>query len=156
MTQIVSSKPFCLESSTELTRPASETFYRIDGSDAPTIIDKHQAKRLYRLQRAPDRNPGLHVDTSDVNYEAQGYFDSVVRKQVGESSALTSKSVSHRPTNMSNTAMTKFSLGKRRLDPHQTVPSESRTLRDHTSAIKTLRYDDDEYRIIIECESVLF
>ena len=144
MTQIVSSKPFCLESSTQLTRPASETFYRIDGSDAPTIIDKHQAKRLYRLQRAPDRNPGLRVDSSDATYEAQGYFDSVVRKQMSESSALTSKPMYHRPTDMSNAAMTKFSLGKRRLDPHQIVPSETSTLRDHPSAIKTLRYDDDD------------
>ena len=141
MTQIVSSQRFCLESSTQLTRPASETFYRIDGANAPTIIDKHQAKRLYRLQHTPDRNSGLHVDTSDVNYEAQGYFDSVVRKQVGESAALSTKSMYHRPTDMSNSAMTRFSLGKRRLDPHQTVPSETTTLRDHPSAIKTVRYD---------------
>ena len=80
MTQIVSSKPYCLESSTQLTRPASETFYRIDGSNAPTIIDKHQAKRLYRLQHAPNRSPGLHVDSSDAGYDSQGYFDSIVRK----------------------------------------------------------------------------
>lgn len=141
MTQVVSSQQFCLESSTQLTRPASERFYRIDGADTANIIDKHQAKRLYRLQRAPDRNPGLNVDRSDVSYEAQGYFDSIVRKQVDQSSTLTSKSTYHRPTDMSNSAMTRFSLGKRRLDPHQIVPSETTTLRDHPSAIKTVRYD---------------
>ncbi|CAF5174827.1 unnamed protein product, partial [Rotaria magnacalcarata] len=81
MTQIVSSKPFCLENSTQLTRPASETFYRIDGSSAPTIIDKHQATRLYRLQQTPSVNTNLHLDTSEVNYDAPGYFDSIVRKQ---------------------------------------------------------------------------
>lgn len=144
MTQIVSSKPYCLESSTQLTRPASETFYRIDGSNTPTIIDKHQAKRLYRLQRAPDRNPGLHVDASDVGYEAQGYFDSVVRKQVNESSSQASQSVYHRPTDMSHSSMTKFSLGKRRLDPQRIVPGEMTTLRDHPSAIKILRCERNE------------
>jgi len=140
MTQIVASKPYCLESSTQLTRPGSETFYRIDGSNAPTIIDKYQAKRLYRLQRAPDRNPGLHVDKSDVGYESQGYFDSIVRKQIDESSAQPIKSVYHRPKNMSNSAMTKFSLGKARLDPQRIVPSETTTLRNHPSAIKILRF----------------
>jgi hypothetical protein len=140
MTQIVSSKPYCLESSTQLTRPASETFYRIDGSNAPTIIDKYQAKRLYRLQRAPDRNSGLHVDKSDVGYESQGYFDSIVRKQIDESSAQPTKSVYHRPTNMSNSSMTQFSLGKARLDPQRIVPSETTTLRNHPSAIKILRF----------------
>jgi hypothetical protein len=140
MTQIVSSKPYCLESSTQLTRPASETFYRIDGSNAPTIIDKYQAKRLYRLQRAPDRNSGLHVDKSDVGYESQGYFDSIVRKQIDESSAQPTKSVYHRPTNMSNSSMTQFSLGKARLDPQRIVPSETTTLRNHPFAIKILRF----------------
>lgn len=139
MTQIVSSKPYCLESSTQLTRPASETFYRIDGSNAPTIIDKYQAKRLYRLQRAPDINPGLYVDKSDVGYESQGYFDSIVRKQVEESSVQPTVSIYPRPTNMSNSAMTKFSLGKARLDPQRIVPSELKTLRNHPSAIKLLR-----------------
>jgi hypothetical protein len=140
MTQIVSSKPFCLENSTQLTRPASERFYRIDGSNAPTIIDKNQAKRLYRLQRAPDTKPGLHLDKSDVGYETQGYFDSIVRKQVAESSAQPIKSIYHRPTNMSNSSLTQFSLGKARLDPQRIVPSEMKILRDHPSAIKILRF----------------
>jgi hypothetical protein len=140
MTQIVSSKPYCLENSTQLTRPASETFYRIDGSNAPTIIDKHQAKRLYRLQRAPNINTQLHVDTSDVSYETQGYFDSIVRKQVNESTAETTTSVYHRPTDMSNTSATRFSLGKARLDPQRIVPSEMTTLRNHPSAITILRF----------------
>jgi hypothetical protein len=142
MTQIVSSKPYCLESSTQLTRPASEAFYRIDGSNAPTIIDKHQAKRLYRLQRAPDVNPRLHLDTSDVGYDSQGYFESMVRKQVDESSAQQTKSVYHRPTDMSDKSMTRFSLGKSRLDPQRLVPSQMTTLRNHPSAITTLRYDE--------------
>jgi hypothetical protein len=141
MTQIVSSKPYCLESSTQLTRPASETFYRIDGSNAPTIIDKRQAQRLYRLQKAPNNNPGLRMDGSDVGYETQGYFDSMVRKQINASSAQTTKSAYHRPTNMSHSATTKFSLGKKRLDPQRIVPSELTTLRNHPSAMKILRFD---------------
>lgn len=141
MTQIVSSKPYCLESSTQLTRPASETFYRIDGSNAPTIIDKRQAQRLYRLQQAPNTNPGLHVDGSDVGYETQGYFDSMVRKQINESSAQTMKSVYHGPSNMSDSTTAKFSLGKKRIDPQRIVPSEMTTLRNHPSAIKILRFD---------------
>jgi hypothetical protein len=141
MTQIVSSKPYCLESSTQLTRPASETFYRIDGGNASAIIDKRQAQRIYRLQRAPNTNPGLRVDSSDVGYDAQGYFDSIVRKQINESSPLTTKSAYHRPTNMSDSSMTKFSLGKKRLDPQRIVPSETTTLRNHPSAIKILRFD---------------
>ena len=76
MSQVVSSQPYCLENSTHLTRPGSESFYHTDGSNAPTIIDKHQVKRLYRLQRTPNVNTSLHLDTSDVGYETQGYFES--------------------------------------------------------------------------------
>jgi hypothetical protein len=141
MTQIVSSKPYCPENSTQLTRPASEAFYRIDGSNAPTIIDKHQAKRLYRLQRAPDINPRLHLDSSDVGYETQGYFENMVRKQVEESSVQPTKSIYHRPTDMSDSSMTRFSLGKSRLDPQRIVPSQMTTKRNHPSAITILRYD---------------
>ncbi|CAF1580744.1 unnamed protein product [Rotaria magnacalcarata] len=141
MTQIVSSKPFCLENSTQLTRPASETFYRIDGSSAPTIIDKHQATRLYRLQQTPSVNTNLHLDTSEVNYDAPGYFDSIVRKQLNESTALSAKSVYHPPIDMSNASMKRFSLGKARLDPQHTVPSEMTTLRNHPGAITILRHE---------------
>jgi hypothetical protein len=140
MAQIVSSTSFCLENSTQLTRPASEKFYRIDGSNAPTIIDKHQAKRLYRLQQTPNNNPGLHLENADVSYETQGYFDSIVRKQVGESAAQPTKSVYHQPTNMSDSSTKQFSLGKRRLDPQRIVPSEMRILRNHPSATKILRF----------------
>ncbi|CAF3267845.1 unnamed protein product [Rotaria socialis] len=141
MAQIISSKPFCLENSTQLTRPASESFYRIDGSSAPTIIDKHQAKRLYRLQQAPNVNANLHVDTSEVNYDAEGYFDSIVRKQINESTPLSTKSVYHPPVDMSNASMKRFSLGKARLDPQHTVPSEMTTLRNHPGAITILRHE---------------
>ncbi|CAF4255657.1 unnamed protein product [Rotaria sp. Silwood2] len=141
MTQIVSSKPFCLENSTQLTRPASESFYRINGSNDPTIIDKNQAKRLYRLQRAPNVNTRLHLDSSDVGYEAQGYFENIVRKQVEESSAQPIKSVYHPPTDMSNTLMKQFSLGKARLDPQHIVPSEATTIRNHPTAITILRHE---------------
>ena len=139
MTQIVSSKLFCLENSTQLTRPASEAFYHIDGSNTPTIIDKHQAKRLYRLQRAPTVNTRLHLDNSDPNYEAHGYFANVVRKQIAGSSPQATKSVHHPPTDMSNTKMKQFSLGKARLDPPQLVPSEATTIRSHPTAITILR-----------------
>lgn len=148
MTQIVSSTPFCLESSTQLTRPASEKFYRIDGSDGPTIIDKFQAKRLYRLQQAPNNNPGLKLDSAETGYDSQGYFDSIVRKQIDESSPVETKSVYHPPTNMSNAAMTKFSLGKARLDPQRIVPSELKIDRNHPSAIKPLRYISKEKLIV--------
>lgn len=139
MTQIVSSTPFCLENSTQLTRPGSDKFYCIDGSNAPTIIDKHQAKRLYHLQRAPNTDTSLHLDTSDVAYQAPGYFDSIIRKQVDESSAQQIKSVYHPPTDMSNASMKKFSLGKSRHDPQHCVPNEMTTLRNHPSAITILR-----------------
>lgn len=140
MTQIVSSKPFCLENSTQLTRPASETFYRIDGSSRPTIIDKHQAKRLYRLQQPPNVNTRLHLESAEVvDHDAQGYFDSMVRKQVNESTAVSTKSVYPAPTDMSNASMKRFSLGKSRLDPPHIVPSEMTTLRNHPNAITMLR-----------------
>jgi hypothetical protein len=82
------------------------------------------------------------LDTSDVGYDSQGYFESMVRKQVDESSAQQTKSVYHRPTDMSDKSMTKFSLGKSRLDPQRLVPSQMTTLRNHPSAITTLRYDE--------------
>ena len=63
-------------------------------------------------------------------------------KQVDESSAQATTSVYRRPTNMSNSAMTQFSLGKARLDPQRIVPSEMKILRNHPSAIKTLRLVD--------------
>ncbi|CAF0998887.1 unnamed protein product [Rotaria sordida] len=141
MTQIVSSKPFCLENSTQLTRPASDAFYRIDGSNEPTIIDKHQAKRLYRLQRTPNVNTHLHLDSSDVGYETQGYFENIVRKQVEESSTQPIKSVYHPPTDMSNISMKQFSLGKARLDPQHIIPSKMTTIRDHPTAITILRHE---------------
>ena len=130
MTQIVSSTPFCLESSTQLTRPASEKFYRIDGSDGPKY------------------NPGLKLDSAETGYDSQGYFDSIVRKQINESSPVETKSVYHPPTNMSNAAMTKFSLGKARLDPQRIVPSELKINRNHPSAIKPLRYISKEKLIV--------
>jgi hypothetical protein len=139
MTQTVSSQRYCLENSTQLTRPGSESFYRIDGSNAPTIIDKHQAKRLYHLQRAPNLNTSLHLDTSDVSYEAQGYFESTLRKQLNGSSVQPITSVYHRPTDMSDTSMARFSLGKARPDPQRLVPSEATTVRNHPSAITILR-----------------
>lgn len=151
MTQIVASKVYCLENSTQLTRPASESFYRIDGSKGPTIIDKNQAKRLYRLQRTPIRETGLHLDNSDVNYQAQGYFGSVVRKQVEESSAQPTVSVYHKPTDMSDESMARFSLGKARPDPQRIVPSETSTVRNHASAITILRFALEHCSPLIEC-----
>ncbi|CAF3588534.1 unnamed protein product [Adineta steineri] len=141
MTQIVSSKPYCLENSTRLTRPASETFYRIAGHNVPTIIDKNQAKRLYRLQQAPNLDTTVQLDTSDNDYERQGYFESTVRRHVEESSAQPVKQIFHRPTDMSNASLARFSLGKARLDPHQIIPSEVTTIRNHPTAITMLRHD---------------
>ena len=139
MTQVVSSKPYCLENSSALTRPASEAFYRIDGSRGPTVIDKHQAKRLFRLQRAPSRESTVHVDNSDYNFGAEGYLADVLRRQVNGSSAQSITAVYRRPTDMSNASLARFSLGKARLDPQRLVPSEATSLRNHPSASIRLR-----------------
>jgi hypothetical protein len=144
MSQVVASEIYCLENSIHLTRPGPESFYRNDDSNFPTIIDKIQAKRLYRLQRTPYVNPRLHLDNSNVEYEKQGYFESILHKQINESSIQPTKSVYHRPTDMSNISMEKFSLGKARLDPQRIVPSEMTTVRNHPLAITALRYDKIE------------
>ena len=148
MTQIVSSKPYCLENSTQLTRPASDTFYRISGYNVPTVIDKSQAKRLYRLQQAPNLDGRVHVDTADVGYDRQGYFDSVVRRQVSESATHAPRPICHRPTDMSNASLARFSLGKARLDPQRMIPSEVTALREHPSAITMLRFEMHSFLLI--------
>jgi len=137
MSQVVSSQTYCLENSTHLTRTSSESFYHIDGNNAPTVIDKHQVKRLYRLQRTPYVNTRLHLDTSNVSYEKQGYFES----QINGSVIQPIKSVYHRPIDMSDISMARFSLGKARLDPQRIIPSKMTTVRNHPSAFPTLRYD---------------
>jgi hypothetical protein len=141
MSQVVASQTYCLENSTHLTRPGSDAFYRIDGSHVPIVIDEHQTKRLYRLQRTPYLNTRLYLDKSDVGYEKQGYFESILQKQINESSIQPTPSVYHRPTDMSDASMAKFSYGKVRLDPQRMVPSEATTVRNHPSAITILRYD---------------
>lgn len=139
MAQVVSSQPYCQENSNELTRPAAAAFYHADGSNAPIIIDKHQTKRLYRLQRAPNVQMSLHLDTSEPGYEETGYFESTIRRQLEQSSPQPVKAVYHRPTDMSNESMARFSFGKARLDPQQMVPSELTTLRAHPGAYPSLR-----------------
>jgi hypothetical protein len=139
MAQIVASTPYCLESSTQLTRPSSNTFYRIDGSQQPTIIDKHQAKRLYRLQRTPIRNAQLHLDNADVHYDAQGYFDSVLQKELDRSANQSTASIYHQPNDMSNDSLARFSFGKARLDPQRLVPNKINTMRIHPLAATMLR-----------------
>jgi hypothetical protein len=141
MSQVVASETYCLENSNHLTRPGSDAFYRIDGSHMPIVIDEHQTKRLYRLQRTPYLNTRLYLDKSDVGYEKQGYFESILQKQINESSIQPTPSVYHRPTDMSDASMAKFSYGKVRLDPQRMVPSEATTVRNHPSAITILRYD---------------
>jgi len=131
MSQVVSSQLYCLENSTHLTRPGSESFYRIDGNNVTTIIDQHQSKRLYRLQRTPYVNTRLHLDTSDVDYE----------KQINGSVIQPTTYVYHRPSDMSDISLARFSLGKARLDPQRMIPSEMTTVRNHPSAFATLRYD---------------
>jgi hypothetical protein len=106
---------------------------RIDerNKPTPTIVDKHQARRLYRLQRPPNLNTSLHLDNSDTSYGTQGNGSSV---QPG-------RTVYHRPTDMSDKSMARFSLGKARLDPQRMIPSEMTTVRNHPSAMNMLRYD---------------
>ena len=139
MTQVVASKPLCLENSTELTRPASESFYRIDGSEGPTIIDKHQAKRLYRLQRTPIRETQVHLDKTDLHYDAHGYFEQTLQKQAREGSIEPIKSIYHPPTDMSNQSLKTFTLGKARIDPQRLIPRDSHSVRTHPTAITILR-----------------
>ena len=139
MTQVVSSQPYCLEDSNQLTRPAAASFYHADGHAAPIIIDKHQSKRLYHLQRAPNAQASLHLDRSELGYEQSGYFESTMQRQLEGSTAQPVKAVYHRPTDMSNESMARFSLGKARLDPHQMVPSALTTFRSHPGAFPSLR-----------------
>ena len=65
MTQIVASQSYYQNNSSQLARTGSESFGRTDGSDGPTspIIDKHQARRLYHLQRPPNVNTSLYLDS---------------------------------------------------------------------------------------------
>lgn len=147
MAQVVASQPYCLENSVHLTRPDSDAFYHAAGSNDPTIIDKNQVKRRYHLQRAPNVNTSLHLDTSDVGYDTQGYFESVARKQIDESSVQPVTSVYHRPTDMSDESMARFCLGKARLDPQRIVPSETTTVRNHPAATTRLRYDNISKRL---------
>jgi len=142
MSQVVSSQTYCPENSTHLTRPGSESFYRIDGSNNLPIIDKNQAKRLYRLQRMPYVNTRLYLDKSDVVYEKQESFESILHKQIDGSSIQPTTSIHHRSKDMSDISMARFSLGKARLDPQRIVPSEMTTVRNHPAAIATLRYDE--------------
>jgi hypothetical protein len=118
MTQIKASQIYYQNNSNQLTRTGSESFYRTGGSDAPTqtIMDKHQARHLYRLQRAPNVNTSLHLDSSDTRYGTQGYFENAVRKQINGSSVQPVRTLYHRPTDVSDESMAKFSMRTPRLD----------------------------------------
>jgi hypothetical protein len=139
MSQVVAPHEYCLENSVYLTRPGSEAFFRSDTSNAPTVIDKHQTKRLYRLQRTPYVNTQLHFDKYEINYDKPGYFESILRKQISESSSQPTTAVYHRPTDMSDTSMSRFSFGKSRPDPQRIVPSKTTTVRNHPAALTILR-----------------
>lgn len=139
MSQVVSSQDYCLENSVHLTRPGSEAYYRSDTSNVPTVIDKHQTKRLYRLQRTPYVNTRLYLDKSEISYDKPGYFESILRKQINESSSQPTSAVYHRPMDMSDASMARFSLGKTRLDPQRILPSKMTTVRNHPAAITILR-----------------
>ncbi|CAF1053580.1 unnamed protein product [Rotaria sordida] len=141
MSQVVASQTYCLENSTKLTRPNFETFLTSNESHGPTVVDKHQVKRLYRLQRKPNVNTHLHLDNSTVDYERQGYFESIVRKQIDESSIQPPRIIYHRPLDVSNKALAKLSFGKTRLDPQQIIPSQITTVRNHPAAIPLLRHE---------------
>lgn len=130
MSQVVASQPYCLENSLNLTRPGSEAFYQIDGHDAPTVVDKHQAKRLYRLQRVPYVKTTLHLEPS--------------AEPLNESTSFSRKKVYHQPMDMSDASMARFSFGKSRPDPQRMVPSQMTSARNHPAANMSLRDDDDQ------------
>ena len=139
MSQVVASEAYCLENSLHLTRPGFDAFLRSDANHSPTIVDPKQVKRLYRLQRKPNVNTSLTLDQSEVGYEESGYFDEVLRRQIKESTSEPTRSVYHRPTDMSDASMARFSFGKSRPDPHRLIPSESTTVRKHPAALSYLR-----------------
>lgn len=150
MSQVVASQTYCLENSIHLTRPGSDAFYQTDSRNDPIVVDKHQVKRLYRLQKAPNVNTSLHLDTSDVSYESSVYFENVVRKQKDESYVQPVTSVYHRPADMSDESMARFSLGKSRPDPQRIVPSQTTIVRNHPAAPTRLRYDSRFKKVRIE------
>lgn len=140
MSQVVSTQPYCLENSTHLTRTSSGAFYQSDNSHRPIIIDQHQAKRLYRLQRKPYINTKLQLDKLDVvDYEQQGYFDKILQKQINESTIQSARAIYHKPSDMSDESMARFSYGKGRPDPQRIIPSEITSVRNHPAAITILR-----------------
>lgn len=139
MNQIVASEPYCIEDSVHLTRPGFESFLSFDGISDPTVVDKRQVKRQYRLQRLPSINTSLQLDDSNVGSDNQGYFESTLRKQIEQSSAQPIKAVYHAPTDVTNESLTRFSLGKSRSDPQYINPRQITTHRDHPSAITMLR-----------------
>ncbi|CAF5112035.1 unnamed protein product, partial [Rotaria sp. Silwood1] len=149
MPQVVATQTYCLENSNKLTRPGFETFLTTDDSRGPTVVDKRQVKRLYRLQRKPNTNTRLHLDNSDVGYDTEGHFESVVRKQIDESFVQPPKRVYHRPLDVSNKALAKLSLGKTRRDPQQIIPSQITTVRSHPEAITILRHEQDSDKEIV-------
>lgn len=139
MPQVVASEAYCLENSLHLTRPGFDTFLQSDVSHAPRIVDSKQVKRLYRLQRKPTVNTSLTLDQSEVGYEEAGYFDDVLRRQIKESTSEPTRAVYHRPTDMSDASLARFSFGRSRPDPHRLIPSESTTVRKHPAAVSYLR-----------------
>ncbi|CAF1293835.1 unnamed protein product [Rotaria magnacalcarata] len=141
MNQIVASQPYVIENSVHLTRPGFDSFLQSDANDDPRIVDKHQAKRVYRLQGIPNVNTSFHLDTSDIDYETHGQFESNLRKQIDQSSAQPSKAVYHAPTDLSNESLAKFSFGNSRLDPQYLVPSQLTTVRNHPAALSILRHE---------------
>jgi len=136
MSQVVAPHDYCLENSVHLTRPGSDAFYRMDDSNTPAVIDKHQVKRLYRLQRTPYVNTRVYLNKSD---DKSGDFESILRKQINESSIQPTTSVYRGPRDVSDASMARFSFGKSRPDPQRIVPSETTTVRNHPAAITILR-----------------
>lgn len=128
MAEKVAAQPFVLENSLDLTRPSIKSFFQIDGSDQPVIVDALQAKRGYRLQRAPLSQSTLHLDRSfSPSNDEQGVLQPLPRP------------IYHRPTDMSNDSLRQFSFGKARIDPHQLIPTELTSFRAHPAALPMLQ-----------------
>lgn len=139
MNRVVSPIPYCLEDSVHRTRPGFETFLSTDDSQKAAPIDKRQAKRLYRLQRTPYVNSSLCLDKLHIGDENENDFERTLRKQLEESSPQPIKGSYIRPLDVSNAALSKYTLGNTRQDPHQLIPSQITAVRPHPAAITILR-----------------
>ncbi|CAF3945392.1 unnamed protein product [Adineta steineri] len=142
MAQVVSPRRFCSEGSSHLTRTSSDAFYRNDDGNTRVIIDKNLAKRQYHLQRAPNVNTSLHLDSSNVGgYGTQGYFENIVRKQENNSSFPPIRTAYQRPFDMFRKSTGNLTQEKVQVNPQRSISNELTTLQNYPTTINTFRHE---------------